>query len=417
MERAQGNAAWRIDAQLPSKELLPKETIAWQDDTHFEGLPGVAAQVTLFADGGYAVAMKISHVLGDATTLLTFMHDWAATNRAMAAGTTPLPKLQPVFEPSLLDGKAAGDIDAPEPDLEIIRNARLLPIHRYDWFLSGGPNCPPYFLPSTVRPPALQTPNLNAAYGPGTPIPWNEWDLSVPVKHTILYFSPHEIQRIHVQASSTVSGDHQQRQQQKRLSKLDALLAHVWACILRARQLPEEETAFLDMTFSFRARLGLPASFLGSPIRLAGAATRGEAAQRNDLPALARSIRTTLGMIDDEQACAEILHDLAHEPNAQNIWATFLGRRHTLVTSWTRLGLYEVDFVGGVKGQAPRYVDAAMPACDGLLQVSEGAPLDGLARSNGNRKDWTRDGANVSLHLREDVMDRLCKDPLLRSYA
>ncbi|KAJ9114707.1 hypothetical protein QFC22_005583 [Naganishia vaughanmartiniae] len=415
-ERAQGNAMWAIDEQLPSTDLLPREAVAWQNDTQFEGLPGVAVQVTLFADEGYAVAMKMSHVLGDATTLLTFMHDWAATNRALSAGTSSLPELQPVFDPSLLDRKAAGDIDALEPDLEIIHNARSLPLHRYDWYLSGGPDCPSYFLPSTVPPVELALSDPAASYTPGTPIPWKEWDLSIPVKHIILYFSPHEIQRIHARAScSTSSG----QQPQQRLSKLDALLAHVWACILRARQFEDGETAFLDVTFSFRARLGLSPSLLGSPIRLAAVEANAAAANGNDLSALAQAIRGTLGLLDNPQACAGILHDLAHEPNAQNIWATFLGRRHTLVTSWTRLGLYDVDFVGGdYEGhQAPRYVDAEMPACDGLLQVSESAPLDGVARAGGDRKDWTKDGASVSLHLREDVMERLCNDPLLRSYA
>ncbi|KAJ9095680.1 hypothetical protein QFC21_005552 [Naganishia friedmannii] len=410
--RAQdGNGIWQIDKQLPSKDLLPREAVSWQGDTRFEGLPGVAVQVTLFADRGYAVAMKISHVLGDATTLLTFMHDWAATNRAMAAGTTLLPKTQPVFDPSLLDGKAAGDINACEPDLEIIRKARNLPLHRYDWFRSGGPDCPSYFLPSTVRPPDLQAAFPEPPHTPGPPIPWKEWDLSVPVKHSIIYFSPNEIQQIHAQASFKVLSD---QQPQQRLSKLDALLAHVWACILRARQLHVDETAFLDITFSFRARLGLPSSFLGSPIRLAAVEASAAAAHANDLPALARRIRTTLGLFDGAQACAGILHDLAHEPNAQNIWATFLGRRHTLVTSWTHLGLYDVDFTGR---QAPRYVDAAMPSCDGLLQVSESAPLDGVARSEAGKGDWARDGASVSLHLTGDVMERLWKDPLLRSYA
>ncbi|KAJ9111460.1 hypothetical protein QFC19_001229 [Naganishia cerealis] len=105
-ERAtQGNGMWHIDSQLPSKDLLPRESVAWQDDVHFQGLPGVAVQITTFVDGGYAVSVKVCHALADATTLLTFMHDWTRTNRAMAAGDTALPALAPVFHPSLWTAK------------------------------------------------------------------------------------------------------------------------------------------------------------------------------------------------------------------------------------------------------------------------------------------------------------------------
>lgn len=376
---------------------------------NFLGLPSMSVQITQFSDGGYAIGIKMCHALADATSLVTFMHDWAKINRAMATNN-PLPALDPVFDPGMLDAQAAGDIDASEPDLEIIARVRKLPLHRYDWFLSGGPECPPYFLPVTQPPPDLDI-SGDAAHVRGIPIPWREWDLSVPVKHTIFHFSAPEIRAMHIKASENGS---------YKLSKLDALLAHVWACILRARQLSPDESAYLDMTFGFRPRLNLPPTFLGSPIRLTGVPITAQSALDDDISTLAREIRSTVNQFD-KTTCSEILHDLAHEPTAQNIWATFLGRRHTLMTSWTKLGLYDVDFVGptGDERRAPRYVDATMPPSDGLLQVSEAAPMNEKSRSSETTTDddWTRDGASVSLHLRVDVMERLCVDPLLRAYA
>ncbi|GHJ84901.1 hypothetical protein NliqN6_1303 [Naganishia liquefaciens] len=408
-ERASMNdGAWLIDEQLPSHALLSPELVAFQDNVTHLGVPGVSIQVTQFADGGYAIGIKMCHALADAASLVTFMHDWARVNRAMAANA-PVPTLDPVFDPSLLDSCEAGSIDASKPDLTIVERARQLPLHRYDWFLSGGPSCPPPLLPFTQPPPDLDI-SHDGAHVRGVPCPWHEWDMSVPVRHTILHFSAAEIRAMHVRASAAA--------EEQRLSKLDALLAHVWTCILRARQLDVDETAFIDVTFGFRPRLGLPPTFLGSPIRLTAIETSASAIAEpaTALPHLAQRIRSTLDRFT-HSACADILHDLAHEPTAQNIWATFLGRRHTLMTSWTKLGLYNVDFAG--RGEAPRYVDAMMPASDGLLQVSESAPGDGKVRGGEEAAevgDWTRDGASVSLHLRMDVMERLCKDPLLRAY-
>lgn len=401
-ERASGNAGmWAIDAQLPSHTLLSPELVTFQDNVSHLGLPAMSIQLTCFADGGYAVGVKMCHALADAATLVTFMHDWSSTNSAMASNG-PLPTLEPVFDPALLDSLAAGDIDGPRPNLEIVQKVRGLPIHRYDWFASGTPNCPPFFRPFTQPPPELDISN-DPEWVRGVPIPWEEWDLSVPVRHTIIYFSAEEIRAMHDKASQAGT---------VKLSKLDALLAHVWACVLRARELGPDEKAYLDMTFGFRTRLGLPEKFLGSPIRLTGVPALASSAQVNDIASLARQIRSTIGRFDKE-TCREILQDLAHEPTAQNIWATFLGRHHTLTTSWTNLGLYGVSFTDD--GTAPRYVDATMPPSDGLLQVSEAAPRDGKVRTG--EGDWARDGASVSLHLRVDVMEKLCADPLLRVYA
>jgi hypothetical protein len=92
------------------------------------------------------------------------------------------------------------------------------------------------------------------------------------------------------------------------------------------------------------------------------------------------------------------------------LWHAFLGRRHTIVTSWLRLDVYGVDFVGGDEGRAPpRYVEAVMPSVDGCVQVMEAGHND-----NGDNGDA---GTSVSLHLAADVMDRLLHDPLLRKFA
>jgi hypothetical protein len=85
-----------------------------------------------------------------------------------------------------------------------------------------------------------------------------------------------------------------------------------------------------------------------------------------------------------------MLHDAAYEISPQRLWQAFLGTRHVLVTSWLRLKVYEVDFVGN--GNRPRYVHAVLPKLDGEVQVMESGVDD--------------NGVDVALYLEEEVMER-----------
>lgn len=46
------------------------------------------------------------------------------------------------------------------------------------------------------------------------------------------------------------------------------------------------------------------------------------------------------------EAMGTMLHDVAHEVSPQRLWQAFLGTQHTLVTSWLRFHVYQVDFCG-----------------------------------------------------------------------
>jgi hypothetical protein len=50
---------------------------------------------------------------------------------------SPLPTISPIFDPQRLDLFAAGDIDSPSPDEEIVKKARELPQHKYDWYIQS----------------------------------------------------------------------------------------------------------------------------------------------------------------------------------------------------------------------------------------------------------------------------------------
>ena len=288
-----------------------------------ESLPGMKIQITAFTDASTAIAIGLAHPLADAQSLVTFAKDWTATHRAISS-SSDLPILKPVFKPSLLSAAAAGKIDAQAPDEAILQAAAKLPIHRLDYWASGGPSCPDYAKPLTRIPQEIS--HLSeATLEKGTPIPWHDWDVFAPVSHVSLLFSAAETHAIYEHAVAHTTS---------RISHQDALLAHLWAALIRARQLKHGEDYFLDVSIDARRRVEpkLPIEFIGSPI--VNIAVKGTASDAEDDVGLkAAAIRRTIGEFTSDSMAA-LLHEMAFELGAQRRWNCFLGRKHVIVTSW-----------------------------------------------------------------------------------
>lgn len=94
-------------------------------------------------------------MLDDAQAFLWFVDDWAAVHKSSVKGF-PRPVLNRCLIPKMLTGMAAGDIIAKETDEEVLKTARTLPIHRYDWWASD-PGCPEVFQSRTRPSPELMT--------------------------------------------------------------------------------------------------------------------------------------------------------------------------------------------------------------------------------------------------------------------
>jgi len=371
--------AWNA-SELPASELLPETQLSISEE---KDAPNVIIQFTTFACGSSAIAIEITHCFADAVSLSQFAKDWSFMSRSMLQNTT-LPTLAPIFDPQRLDSFAAGHIDASSPDSSVISKARSLPQHRYDWYLHVKDQPWPTHTPADF--------DTSLSLSPSTPIPWHQWDTSARVSQRLLHFSPQEIQQIYTLATSSSST--------LKISKHDALLAHIWRHITLARQLPENTTVYLDMTFGLRPRVSppLPNSFLGSPITHA-AITYTTSSNPPSISELAQTIRKTLAVFTSE-AVANHLHDLAFEVAPQRLWRACLGREHILLTTWVYAGVYEVDFGSG----SPRYVEAVMPSCDGLVEVMEAGDV---RRKDGARADWISEGVDVSVYLESQAMERL----------
>jgi hypothetical protein len=389
-ERASSTAGSRSGAwtggDFNQNLFISSNPLALANLRDYAGLPGMQVQVTLLRDGAYAIGVKMAHCLADAQTLMVFVHLWSINSQKKFSPRREPPTMdEPVFDPTLLDSCAGGNIDGPDRDQLLTDAARSLPLHRYSWWDTADEGYPQVLIPTTEnsKPPAEQLDHTKVS--PSKPAPWLSWDLSRPVGYTLLHFTAQELAELRSLAlADTGSRDD--------ISRLDALLAHLWTSINRARGFANSsKPVYLNLSLGARSRVSpaLPDAFIGSPLFLTHIGAPGSWACQETLGKTASRIRDTMSQFTPD-ALKAMLHDAAFEISPQRLWQGFLGSEHTLVTSWLRLRLYDVDFVGD---DQPRYVHAIMPKMDGCLQV-----MDSVV---GDR------GMDVALYLDKEAMANL----------
>ena len=408
--------------------------IALHDGLETGGLPAAIVKLTTFACGGIAIAARLQHVLGDAQAFLQFVRDWAAAHRAMSKGL-PLPVLNPIFDPRILDGRAAGNINGAEPDPDIMQAAKGLPVHRYDWWASAT-DCPAPFQHRTK--PAAEIQGAKTSSPQGLPLDWKDWDVTQTTPHYVLHYTAEEISEMYRALSPSDS--------EYSFSRLDALIAHLWASIVRARQIPPSDPIFLNFAFNFRPRMSppLPSTLLGVPACMIHAAGNASSAHGHETRTLALAIRKAIRSMNAE-TIPVFLHEVAHHMDTQRYWQLFGGRHHVMVTSWLQHGMCEVDFGAGKR---PRFVEALMPGW--IIQLMEARygdcfdeegelvdggdgddagveeMVDGQVQTNGiagektpgskgkgdGKRPWYSSGVDISFNLEADVVEKLVRDPL-----
>lgn len=362
----------------------------------------LAVQITGLACGGWTLAVKSTHPLADITTLVSFVKDWAALHQAKMTAQ-PEPQMKRQLESWRVDDLASGNIDADSPDPNIVSTTTNLSFHRYDWWHPAAQKtCPwPVEIPKAFKD-EVQRPV-------GKVMPWEEWDVTAPVSNYTIHFSQAQVEVLYRRASSRRESVVENGNTQ-RISRHDAVLAHIWSCIVRARGLQDDDDpVHCDLTYGLRPVLGLGESFVGSPIILVNVELSGRTASSSLAP-VAQKIRETISSVRPSDLSAH-LHAVSFEKTPQRLWQAFLGRRHILVTTWARAGLYDVNFfgTGGDSSAGIRYADGLMPPLDGVILVKEAPPSGRKV----DTRSWTEDGVDVSIHLRKEDMERLIADPLL----
>lgn len=262
----------------------------------------------------------------------------------------------------MLDVHANLDPRVTEPDAKRIHNARSLPMHRFDWWVTTAPGYPSWATASSNATKPCPEELSQTQLSPSTDPPWSMWDLGAHVEHVQIRFSKAEVEKMKNAVLNTLPSD----LEGQGVSRQDALLAHIWILVNRARQLENlQDQVYLDITLGIRNRVSppLPDSFVGSPLLIAYITETGANATTATIGAIAGSIRRLLSQFTP-QAVSDYLYDAAHEVSPQRLWQCFFGSRHVLVTSWARSQAYEVDFCG--TGLA-RSVQPQLPLMDGLL--------------------------------------------------
>lgn len=393
---------------VPPTDLAPTSSPNSVDEDSQNDAPCLVVQITTFKCGGKAISLQASHPMADAIALSFFVKDWAANTKAFSeakvqqsSDAIAIIKPLPCFNPSLLDKCSAGDINSSQPDMGLIKTARALPSHRYDWWDLSASDCPWDSTAATI-PTVLQANWTLLSEDSGKSMPWKDWDTSLPISHYIIHFYGSEIRAMWEAISKDVKA-----------SKHDALVTHIWACINRARGLADdEENVHLDMTLGLRARVSpaLPDKFMGSPIILADVTASGREASSGEATAMVKKIKSTMACFTSSTIAAH-LHDKLHVASPQRIWQAFQGKRHIILTSWVHNGVHDVDFGDGKAS----YVEAIMPPCDGCVQVME-SPSKQREVNVEDTICWWERGVDISVHLETKAMERLLKEPLLRKY-
>ncbi|KAF7003750.1 hypothetical protein CFC21_019038 [Triticum aestivum] len=196
---------------FPLDRLLGVDAIA-------DSRPVLAAQVTELTDGLF-VAMSANHGVADGTTFWHFFNTWSEISR-------------------LSDGDAGCEISSP------------LPVHRR-WFLDG---CPvPIPLP----------------FGKLEDIIGQRVDTYQPVEECFLHFSAESVRKLKAKANAEMAGA---AATDTAISSLQALLAHLWRAVCRARRLAPDQKTVYHLLAGCRGRVdGIPASYAGNAVEHATA--------------------------------------------------------------------------------------------------------------------------------------------------
>ncbi|KAI5019813.1 hypothetical protein ZWY2020_044701 [Hordeum vulgare] len=298
---------------FPLNGLLGADAIA-------DSRPVLAAQVTKLADGVF-VAMSMNHNVADGTTFWQFFNTWSELTRlGLSAGAT-----------------TAGD-DAMVPS----------PLPVFDkWFLDG----------CTVPIPL--------PFGKLEDVVGQRLDLFPPVQECFLHFSAATLKKLKAKANAEISGT-----TIATISSLQALLAHLWRAVCRARRLaPDKETAYI-VYVGCRGRVGsIPASYAGNALAHVTAKSSAGEILGNGLGWVAWQLNQAVASFDEARA-RDKLASWPQEPSFTRLPELVASAPTMLLTgSSPRLDVYGNDFGWG----APLAVrSGAGNKVDGKATVYEG---------------------------------------------
>ncbi|KAF7005545.1 hypothetical protein CFC21_020663 [Triticum aestivum] len=250
--------------------------------------PLLAVQVTELADGVF-VAMSLSHAAADGTTLWDLFNTWSEISRSD-------------------DGNAF--TAAPLPPLE-------------RWFHEG--------CPVPIPLPFARVQDMARRFG------------CPPVQECSIHFSPESIKKLKAKANAEMAST-----ATATISSLQALLAHLWRVVCRARGLAPDRETRLVLPVECRTRVkGIPQGYVGKAI--AGAVAKqpvGEILGDGRLGSTAWLLNRAVASVDEATVRAELV---AWSKNPSLRYAPDLGADPAIVvvSGSPRFDVYGNDFGWG----------------------------------------------------------------------
>lgn len=380
---------WETEDVLPLYLHLPLALHNVYEEP--KGLPSLFVQLTKFACGGFGISVKIPHALADLSTLSHFMRVWTFVN-LHHPDTPELPQyLVPIFDPALVDKFAQLEISAEESRAFVDG----LPLHRFDWFSTPKENVPFFMKQDTVPLPHLLPLKAKAA----APIPLETWNMTASdIETRTIFFSSTDLDKLYAKASHSNGSS-------SKVSRLDAVLAHVWRNIILSKKAtvlqtsrvvnsPANDQFHLNLTVGMRKRLQPPLSdaFVGSPLIIGASSVSAQ--DDFDLAKLASILRTSTSKFDSN-ALQHMLHDISHWDSPLRFWTSLAGNQHNIVTSWLREGLYDIEFGPSIK---PIYMEPGVFRGDGVMVINEAGPTDPAS------PHWHAHGVLLRISMPQEAM-------------
>ncbi|GJN39868.1 hypothetical protein PR202_gb29016 [Eleusine coracana subsp. coracana] len=232
-------------AFYPLREVLGADAALAEPSS---SIPLVSVQVTELADGVF-IGMSLNHSAGDGTAFWHLFNTWSEIHRRGGSDIV------------------VSDLNTPAPVLK-------------RWFVEGSP------IPIPMPFPKLE--HIVRRFD------------RTAVQECFFTFSVASVKKLKARANAEMKMAGGETSSPT-ISSLQAVLAHLWRAVCRARRLPPEQPTFYSVVVGCRGRVaGIPAGYVGNAMVFARAdATAGEVEQ-NGLGWTARLLNRAVASFDED---------------------------------------------------------------------------------------------------------------------
>ncbi|KAK9213561.1 hypothetical protein WN943_002949 [Citrus x changshan-huyou] len=300
--------------RLEFQKLVPNPAV--DHSSNISSHPLLVLQVTHFKREGTALGVGLHHTLADGVSALHFINTWASIARG---DTTITP---PFFDRTLLKAHIP-----PSPKFHHIE---------YD---------PPPFLKIPTSPSEFE--NISTA--------------------------TFDITR---EQLNTLKAKSKKDDETANFTTYEALAAHIWRCVSKARCLPDDQPTKLYIATDGRFRINpkLPLGYFGNALFTATPVTLSGDLQSEPLPSTVKRIQKALKQMTDEYLKSALDYLEVQSDLTSLVRGASTFRSPNLnINNWRRLPLYDADFGWG----RPIFMGPAVVVYEGTIYMLASPNNDG----------------------------------------